>query len=86
MNEIEIYTNIIARKSICYSVTNKCVLLIFLSFLFLNIYSGLSFIQVGAKKQYHIHILYISYIYNVYCFLKILSIVLHLFVYMLLMK
>jgi len=47
--------NIMTWKSVCYSVTN-IILLIFLSILFPNIYSELSFIQVGAEKQYlHTH-------------------------------
>jgi len=71
--------NIMIWKSIYYSVTN-IILLFFLSILFPNIYSGLSFIQVGVEKHY-------LHTYVRICTLKkIPSIVSHLFAYMLLIK
>jgi len=54
--------NIMIWKSIYYSVTN-IILLFFLFILFPNIYSGLSFIQVGVEKHYlhtYVRIMYIK--------------------------
>ena len=60
------------------------VLLFFLSILSSNIYSGLSFTQVGIEKQYLIY----TYKYNMKCFLRnsFRLCVSHLFVHILLMK
>ena len=50
--------NITTWKNVCYSVTNKYYFINFSIYPILK-YSGLSFIQVGAEKQY-------LHTYNIY--------------------